>query len=131
MRAGQAFMGLAYEKKNWFSRFFLLFTASVRSRSLDQPLVPGVFILNVNIPLGWVKMWVKSNAQRRRKVFVKNGQLCLGLKSERQKFTMFLSNLKNLWLYNGGEASKSQTRQNLSLIIVGRLIDDVLNYTCI
>ena len=25
--------------------FFLLFTASVQSRSLDQPLVPGVFFL--------------------------------------------------------------------------------------
>ena len=33
-----------YEKPD-FSAFFLLFMASIRLRSLDQPLVPGVFFI--------------------------------------------------------------------------------------
>ena len=43
------------QQKTDFLVFFLLFTASVRSQSLDQPLVPGVYFLFFRIPLAILK----------------------------------------------------------------------------
>ena len=47
----------APEKKVIFARFFA--TASVRSRSLDQPLVPGVFINLLSMPGVKTKICIK------------------------------------------------------------------------
>ena len=46
--------------KSRFSRVFLLFMASVRSRSLDQPLVPGVLYFGLGVCTDHFYHWLRS-----------------------------------------------------------------------